>query len=1629
MAVEPTKNNGLSFASTESFRKTLMSKNLSAYKVEGVYSPPSQQLNYETVLTDSSVIDSPNEYISEDPFGRKLYPLNKYGPDGGYNLNVTYNRPPLPVDSNQGEYSPNETKMDLLNEFFIDLSFIENKYGPQGGFQNMITITDVQNNNKIYANYWGPPSFVPSVYQPLQILQNSNPAGSDGNLSADSFIAKLGATSLKQLLQERIDVQRRIDNPSQNQLESLKNPYTAGLMVSGKQPLITRNYTITIPENPQNAASGFQERLGDTYYPSSPIPGSYWEENTLFAGSTQQLSTALNAVNRLTGGLLGGALNTVRNPSQIFIANTGDGQKSILFANLDFNRYKPSYDRTVGGVVGVAENALRTALTALGDPTGGYYVGSPTKEPGQIVSPGNQIPTNVFGQQVFTPVYGPDELSKLYEGNDTTINFGPQAKSFDDGGGLDGSLVWVSPKYKSNAGFRAGRGGNLQALDKEFNLISNSYLKSESTNITFKGNSILDNTQRLINSADNLQGERRLKHVGNAINQVSKVFNDGYKEITKGSKVLSYKNNTTGAEAGVEYCRVFAKDTPYFTYNDLQKVEGITTTNRKFTNSVLDSTFNLNIAPTPYDKGSTNIILKDGKKSVKKYMFSIENLAWRTSSRDGFTYDDLPDSEKGPNGGRIMWFPPYNLKFSETVTPNFNPITFLGRPEPVYTYSQTTRSGSLSWTVIVDHPSILNLIVKKQLNGVNNERVQSIVDSFFAGCTKYDLIELAKKFNTIPSSDLIVYQDILSKPTLKTEDVQEIKEELGTVTPQTQDETDTDKADLESKFNGFGFYFDNNIPQLGQEATPYDSYYNQYIGKKDTYESNSKNLPSFEKNTTSFFDTVITDNFNTIISGEENKGLLTKLYNYLNNEKGTVKIVLIASASALGTDQSNISLSQRRKQSIENFFLNYKLGDKSLEKFITEKKLTIEISAQGENVTFEKNVTPVTNNGSQVPIDCGKLQPINAQIYSVSAMACRRVAISQIVVTPNPPKTSTDKTKEPIKQITTVNGKKTTIIPPQKIGVKEKLKSGITQKVLRSLLTEDSYFELLKSDVPMIYQSIVDKVKYFNPTFHSITPEGLNSRLTFLQQCTRPGDTIPVIGPDGKPRFNDALNTSFGSPPILVLRVGDFYNTKIIPTSLNITYEPLQLDTNPEGIGVQPMLANISLNFNFIGGSGLAKPIEQLQNAISFNYYANTEIYDDRATPTEDTTAIDKEVFQSILDKETPTLSEQVKTQQQNNGGTTIGQVLSSNSNTNGTIGQIAYTQIMDKLYDDSKNYFNNVINQTEKLFKSYNKGIIQLIDGIGVDVDRFYTKGKLGDKDTNIYGKPILIDSVDNKNTRFQTLINQVLSDISGGTNPIITKVNSKNKLSDKELGLMKTNMSEFVKNLSSSFSDGASQILQELTEQQQNFVQTIRKVNLILTKTDGNIIGGGDIRVFNLTENDKLIEMKSDSEKISNTMNDFMVNLVSNDILFKNYKTPNDFIPTINLVGTDKPFFMVMVRTFQKNKNGFKNAIIKGDLLKNKKLVRTFDTVYDEIVDQYLSELKNEEVKFNKDKKVVSDKFIKGFENLTYPKGKVRKTEYTTVAVAATEESQKTQIKNLYSTVNSDTDNKTFDGKVTFN
>jgi len=1468
----------LSFGNSEFFRKNLLTKNLEPYSVQGVLSARQPAVNYETNLSVYSVIDSPNTFVSTNTFANAQYPLNVFGPEGGFNQPIgigPLSSSQLPNGSNQGPYTQDSAQIDLLNEFFIDAAYVKNIFGPSGGYKDLVIITDIQNNNSIYQPYWDPSYFVSSSYSTFNIVFQNDPLGTDGLLSQDTYLAKIGATQLRGLFEERIAAEIAQATVGVINLDTITNPFTASQLATGQQPFFDRNWKISQPENIVLATVSLANRISGTYFPASFIPGDYFDEVNPYT-NPGQTSNALNVVNNLTGGLISPILNKTRNPSEIFVANTGNGQRSVLFASLDYNKYRPSYNR---GIVGGAETLINNFLDQDTPSQGGYYVGSKNAEPSMIDSPANQVPVNEFGEQVAAIVYGPQELGILYEGNIGRIQNGLAGRSYSNDGGITGQFVWTSPKYKDNAGFKVGVGGKVTNYDQEFPTLQSDYNKYQSTDIDFRPGSILDNTQRLVESADQVEGQTRLKHVGTAINQVSKVFNDGYKEITKGSQVLSYTDQTSGQEAGIEYCRVFTKDTPYFFYNDLQKTDGITQNGRRFGFSILDNTYNLNIAPLR-NPGSTNIV--NGK--VKKYMLSIENLAWRTSDRPGFTYDDLPVCEKGPNGGRIMWFPPYNLKFNDDSKPNFTETNFIGRPEPIYTYKNTSRSGSLSWSIVVDHPSMMNTIIEKQLAGVAKERVDSIMDSFFAGCVKYDIYDLAIKFNTIPTSDLFTYQEILNNPRLTPEELTQTLTEIP-VDPQggnagsatgannTPLETGTNDntvaqnpvTEILDQYVGYGFYFDNDYPDPRTRQTtasqPYNVWYNQYTASsvKTTYLGNTSPAvvyvgdKQFKRDGISnFYTDVIEGNFSFIQSD-----LLPKIKEALTNG-GEVTLELVGSASAPNSPEYNENLSERRLDSVVKWFneqslpTGNKIGDfvgRGMTYITTPRGEQLVIPKSKADATASSGLTVTTSGGTDIlndEINCNiniRQNAVNgpvtsvSQKYSIPAMACRRVAFKKVTITQKPQSLPTqDKVIEEEKSTQSVpkTGVTQTIKPQGRVDVLTTIKEGISKKILRNLFTECDYFEVIKEENPMIFDSIKDKIKYFNPTFHSMTPEGLNARLTFLNQCMRPGQTIPVIDTDGKPKYNDALNTAFGAPPILVLRVGDFYHTKIVPQQLSITYDPLVLDMNPEGIGVQPMIANITLSFNFIGGNGLAGPVQELQNALSFNYYANTEIYDERATATEDTSALDKYVVEKITGGITPVNSAQAAAVQNVNpkrGQSTVGTQVGN---------ELDYTPILTELQNQLKGYFDTYYNGELSVQKQTNYGILQIMNN-----KRKYIKGTLGTStEVEIYGKPYdyepLIDG----------LVEQVLTDINDQLDPISAALKaSPSNFPNKALREVKDRLKFLVGGQKAALRNIVNEGFSNLVNSQQELIYTFRKLNVVDGKLDGYVDASNGTVTYDLS------------------------------------------------------------------------------------------------------------------------------------------------------------------------------------
>jgi hypothetical protein len=295
-------------------------------------------------------------------------------------------------------------------------------------------------------------------------------------------------------------------------------------------------------------------------------------------------------------------------------------------------------------------------------------------------------------------------------------------------------------------------------------------------------------------------------------------------------------------------------------------------------------------------------------------MFSIENLAWATSNAPGYAVADLPVCERGPNGGRVMWFPPYGLTFTESVSANWNANEFLGRPEPIYTYKNTSRTGTLTWKIVVDHPSALNVIVNKVLSNENNKvRIDSILESFFAGCRKYDLYELAKKYYTIKQNDLFQIQQAITSKELPQESLEYAVKTVGNINAVAQGTVSADEANTKiTKYKDLGFYFDNDVPK--QMGVNYLNTYEPYISLEGNYGPNA----ATQEDTTLFFQTVVKPN-----KLEVDK-FINELITQMKNTVGNVTITFGASASPPGKIASNQALSERRINSAITYMTSFK---------------------------------------------------------------------------------------------------------------------------------------------------------------------------------------------------------------------------------------------------------------------------------------------------------------------------------------------------------------------------------------------------------------------------------------------------------------------------------------------------------------------------------------------------------------------------------------------------------------------------------------------------------------------------------------------------------------------------------
>jgi len=1156
------------------------------------------------------------------------------------------------------------------------------------------------------------------------------------------------------------------------------NLATAINLVTGREPLIEKNNKITVSSTLLGRGVDFLQTVAGVEFPFSEIPGDYLSnprrEEKIRPTPTTEFGAVLQDVSGVLGSLVGiqRRPKLTRKPSDLFIEYMGSGQKQVLFDNLSYSTYAPNYTTSARSqqssrLFNFTDNFAGGVRNFLGleAPNSKAYIGDDRGEDVKYTMSDfndNMVRSSYYLSLMFDPVQ-----ANLFE----------RQRNISQGGPISGKLTWISKNSQNKVGLH-----NQEFQENE----SNDFNESLSTNYGFREGSILGKTQELLDSMPK-DGLSSRTHVGNVIDQTSRVFKEGESMLPRGSAIKFV--DQWNQETGVEYCRVWTKDRSYMNYSDTMKRTGNI---RKFEDSVMGGTsrpWNINIAPTSsgnFDptgqnsfggSNSTNIFQGppgDGFYA-KKYMFSIENLAWKTSNTPGFTYNDLPFCERGPNDGRVMWFPPYDLKINETNQARWQDNTFLGRPEPIFTYQDTTRSGSLSFKVIVDHPSILNLLIREEFEGMSDDETDNYINSFFAGCKDLDLYELTRRFAQLDSNDRRLIQSFLNNG-VEPELIQQYK--ITTEFPVTEDPTsNTEKKSAPATGTpvsvNLKYQNDRPGPNEKEKITTSENYsklfesyrlqkqknideYGNALIKLSNLPQNNPKVKSDKNNALGDSNTIIT---NDVINTQRN--LISNLFDKADNDFNiyvnslnvlkdkltsktaqNVVIDISSSASSVASDDYNERLAMRRSHSvIQDIFekikndgtsplikwpLNFTPVNKNNgenDKEIIQQGQPIVITKEYDfksfgydydgkivinSFNYGENFTGIEGNPEKV--NCvGK--DFNAvpelKEYSLVAAKCRQTTfelkydeVSETVVNTPPPSTTPIVTVEPNGQIP--------LNEPIRRPAIDRLK-----RVIGKTLSECFYFKKLEENDPVVFKSLKDKLKYFHPAFHSMTPEGLNSRLTFLLQCIRPGDTIPIKGLSEDSDLN-ARNTSFGPPPVCVLRIGDFYHSKIIIRNVDISYEEsggMTWDLNPEGIGVQPMIANVTLQLSFIGGQGLSKPVERLQNALSSNFFANTEMYDERSIstsqielPKDKTYKEFTEEFLSDVNRTYVNKSEKSQTQNVENLPDNVGYMGTLENN------ELNYTDLLKLFEQSTKDYFGEFQTTYNTIYEKYGKDVTTML-------------------------------------------------------------------------------------------------------------------------------------------------------------------------------------------------------------------------------------------------------------------------------------------------------------------------------
>jgi hypothetical protein len=795
---------------------------------------------------------------------------------------------------------------------------------------------------------------------------------------------------------------------------------------------------------------------------------------------------------------------------------------------------------------------------------------------------------------------------------------------------------------------------NLKENEQNNYLYTTGLIKSKENNIlntTFNGfyenqyKTLVDFKSSAINKNNN-SSEIQSKYIKD-VGVISKGSNILKTDYAKGKPLNGYD----------EFCRVWTANDQYDKPKQFIRKHGLN-------NYIKDNNkYNTELSVLE-DPGFIKISEYENEidKNPKKFMLSLENLAWSDNIAE------LPINEIG-NGdidtgkkGRIMWFPPYALTLSETITPNYTPHTFIGRGEPVYTYNNTTETMSISFMMLCDYPKWLkeNRVNLKTKYEDYIEKGDGEYSRFFAGCL--DDINIKQiQTNETEIIETTPTQEIENNEVILTayfpNDVGDRFNEFITTNKYECGETYTNKKIYIDGVKSNGSVDSNGIwkdilkieefnglnETLVWQQLLNEKKFNEVINKLYKVEIKNNDITSINKNTKNIIQSV---NFGVISNGEEtlknvkdvNYVLPIKYgeeYKIGNNNVEDYKALCSFSFKEdtnrtypfyrIGTDYiytQNSGLNNEIKLVFEQDVNNSKylelkqLIDNANESGILNIEISGFSSTDIDNIKFKLSQIDDFNKIFNSFLSFRRIKTIISEflpnLFKGNLQINNNTQINFIITNKYTEEsnskgipTSNESAKDRKVEI------KISATGVSKTNVTKNITTNVvnSQKIPTTTIIDSNinngYFKRFTEDSDIIFNEITNKIDYFHPAFHSQTPEDLNTRIVFLKQCTR---QAPIEHKNIKSK-----NLVFGKQPVCILRIGDYVHTKVIINNMTFAYDNLTWDLNPEGVGVQPMFIKVTLGMNVIGSQDITGPINELKTALSYNLTANTSIYEPKA--------------------------------------------------------------------------------------------------------------------------------------------------------------------------------------------------------------------------------------------------------------------------------------------------------------------------------------------------------------------------------------------------------------------------------